>query len=307
MSISRRFQILTTATAAFVVAVALASPAGAATRVGQSCTTGATSGPQLSFQSTVASGASYTAPTSGVVTRWGSRQTFTGTPPVYAKLAIGTGAVGSITLNSQGALQTLRQNVDEAFAERLPITAGQSIGINGWPASPICTGLDPAFNFAYYAGDPTLIAPGITFVPNTGAGVVVNVWADIEADVDADGFGDETQDKCPQSAAFQIACPVLSVGQQLSATGSAIKILGTASEDATLVATAKTKIGRKTVTFKTKATKFKAGKLKTLTLKLSAKVKAALKSGKNLKTTVTLSGNGVANTATATGRITLSK
>lgn len=307
MLISRRFQIILTTTAALAAALVLAAPSGAATRVGQSCTTGLSSGPPLSFQSTIASGTSYTAPTSGVITRWGSKQNYAVFPPVYARLALASGGVGSIKVDSFGSIGLMRNGVDEVFAERIPIAAGQSIGIWAFPAAPLCSGLDPANSFAYYSGDPTLIAPGLTFAPTSGTGVLINVWADVEADVDGDGYGDETQDACPQSAAYQIACPVLAISQQLSANSKQISILATASENASLTATAKVKIGRKTVTIKGKATTFTAGKLKSIKLKLPASVKKSLKSGKKLTASVTLTGNGIANTATATGKVKLKK
>jgi hypothetical protein len=135
------------------------------------------------------------------------------------------------------------------------------------------------------------------------------IWAQLEADADGDGYGDDTQDKCPQSAAFQNACPVLAISQQLSASSKQIKVLATASVNTSLTATATTKISsKKTVTFKSKASAFSAGQLKTVKLSLPSSVKsalAALKKSKKLKVTVTLSGNGLANTATSVKSISL--
>ena len=47
------------------------------------------------------------------------------------------------------------------------------------------------------------------FVPSPGGQLALA--ATVEPDVDIDGFGDETQDKCPQSAQHQEACPPLTL------------------------------------------------------------------------------------------------
>jgi hypothetical protein len=139
------------------------------------------------------------------------------------------------------------------------------------------------------------------------------LWAYEEPDVDGDGYGDETQDKCPQSATYALTpCPVLSISQQVSTTSKQINILAAASVDTQLTAVAVVsipKIGKKKakrVTIQGKAQPFSAGKLKTIKLKLPSSVKSALKK-KKLSTAVTISGNGLANTATVTSKVKLKR
>lgn len=49
----------------------------------------------------------------------------------------------------------------------------------------------------------------------------------IEPDADGDGYGDETQDKCPQSALAQVACPVVKLSVSASAKKKQATILVT--------------------------------------------------------------------------------
>lgn len=51
----------------------------------------------------------------------------------------------------------------------------------------------------------------------------------VEPDVDGDGFGDETQDKCPQSAQYQTTCPVIALGITANAGKKSIFVQATTS------------------------------------------------------------------------------
>jgi hypothetical protein len=50
-------------------------------------------------------------------------------------------------------------------------------------------------------------ALGETRRVSTSIGLGVPLTATVEDDRDGDGYGDETQDRCPQSAAYQAECP----------------------------------------------------------------------------------------------------
>lgn len=91
-----------------------------------------------------------------------------------------------------------------SFAERLPIRAGERIALES-PA-----GADAAF---FLAGSVGRIATPIPADDTTVSPVAVGpylpmVSAVIEPDADRDGYGDETQDRCPNDPAVQAACPV---------------------------------------------------------------------------------------------------
>lgn len=188
--------------------------------------------------------------------------------------------------------------------------AGSVLGISSFNSNnPICAGLSSDNTTIAFTGsfDPSSFPTLDTTIPGWRAAV----WATVEADADGDGYGDETQDKCPQSAAFQNPCPVLSISQQLSASKTQISVLAASSIDAQLVAVAVVsipKIGKKKtrrVTIQGKGVEFTAGQLKRLTLKLPSSVKSALKKKGKLGATVTLSGTGIANTASVTGKVTI--
>ena len=111
-----------------------------------------------------------------------------------------------------GILRSPAANAISTFDERLPIKAGDVLGVD---PSPVAQSL------AYYeAGNPALLqwnpgrlADGETpRAPNTMAGpgeLLIN--ADIEPDADGDGYGDETQDLCPEDADFHVACARIKV------------------------------------------------------------------------------------------------
>lgn len=280
-----------------------AGTASAATTVGQTCNTNS-GAPLTIFQSSVSAGASYTVPSSGVITKWGANRTgSTGTS--IGALIFGTNAGGQWTITKRTPFESIPESVSTEFPARLSVAAGEVLGITIYNSTAfMCNSLGLADVIDYNGSFSDV---GAVFAPTQIPQVRLPVWATLEADADLDGYGDETQDKCPQSAEFQNPCPVLAISQQLSANAKQISILATASVNASLTATAKVKVGRKTVTIKGKATAFTAGKLKTIKLKLPSSVKSALKSGKKLTASVTLTGSGLANTATVTGKVKLRK
>jgi hypothetical protein len=110
------------------------------------------------------------------------------------------------TFISTRAVRTPASIGVESFPTRQPIEAGDYVGLEAGPQSGV--GLSNAGT----AGDtaagwqatpdghiaaPVAVAGGITFAYN----------ADVEPDADHDGYGDETQDKCPTDASTQDVCP----------------------------------------------------------------------------------------------------
>ena len=97
------------------------------------------------------------------------------------------------------------------FATRLPIEAGDLIGLDVVDADDFVL-LRTMYNHppgsgAVYAYTILRIGDGATVTPLASqANFEVLLNADIESDADGDGFGDETQDQCPTSAATQALC-----------------------------------------------------------------------------------------------------
>lgn len=290
--------------AALSTVLVLASSAGAATTIGSKCVSN-NGAPSTLFTTGTANGESYVVPSNGVLTAWGTDRTQDPNPAAVAAV-LGSPTGPNWVVLSSTAYETVPGSSAASFLARLPVSAGQTLGsATFFSGSPVMCSTSNVSDVGVYFGNP--VAIGVPFAPVSITTYKAAIWATIEPDGDGDGYGDESQDKCPQSAAWQNPCPVLKIGQLLSATSTEIKILASTTVDTTLTATATVTIASKTkATFKSKATAFTASKFKTIKLKLPTSVKNALKK-KSLKATVTLTGNGIANTATATSKVTLKK
>jgi hypothetical protein len=153
-------------------------------------------------------GASYTAPSAGVVTSWST---------------VGGGAAGTTRLLFfvPGALANHRTLVGKSdfmavpstfgvvntFPARIPVQAGWQLGLGISVTGQACAinagiagdviGTQAGFN-ADAATDMTL---------SDTAAYRPDISAVLEPDVDGDLYGDISQDLCPQSATTQAACP----------------------------------------------------------------------------------------------------
>lgn len=303
-----RIRLLNSSLAVLTALAAVATTAGAATQIGQKCSV-TSSGPPVMFQTAVTAGESYTVPASGILTSWGvNASTWGSTSMLAATLGGPAGAQWTVIRTTPFQLTTA--NAVNEFPARMPVSAGQILGISAYNSNALMCGTSDPADTITNAG--TFTPAGGSFSPSTVNTFRVGVWAVVEPDVDGDGFGDDSQDKCPQSAAFQNACPVLAISQQLSATSKQISILATASVDTQLTAVAVVSIPRigkakaRRVTIQGTAQPFSAGVLRRIKLSLPSSVRATLKQ-KSLGAAVTISGVGIANNATVTGKVTLKK
>lgn len=207
--------IASIATAAILMVLAAAPAAMAATEFGDTCTADkAIPGSYtLVTNSSPGSGLPLSAPVTGVITKVKLKS---GVPipfsvPETVKLLRPAGgdsytAVNQVPVQVTGA---------EASAEtRMPVQVGDKLGVYG---PPFQIGESSVAGLALYCDEvPGLLGAALGEV---GFGATANfanaaegrvpLSAVIEPDLDADGFGDETQDKCPQSAALQTPCPVI--------------------------------------------------------------------------------------------------
>jgi len=100
----------------------------------------------------------------------------------------------------------------------------------------------------------------------------------LEPDADSDGFGDETQDKCPQLASAQTACPLIAVN---AVTGvkrkGAVVVLITTDNAAPVTVTGTVNLGKgRKAKLSSKAKAVTPGTVTRFTLKFPKKLKAAL-------------------------------
>ncbi len=268
------------------VAAAIYGPPGAsaATEFGSQCPS--TDGePGYTFVS-VGHGAGsplpVAAPVSGVITRWTSNTSLevpAEAGGVYAQRLLlfrATGVPNQLTLIAQSDPGALSGPAN-TYLTRIPVQAGDFLGIAGSLITLVCGTSDPADQLAAIPSAVPL-AIGST---STGAPVdefEVPIVAAIEPDVDGDGYGDETQDGCPQSAAYQTACPVVLL-DGLTQTGAKwVKVAIATSVAAQVKVTGSVKLGKggsvklgpvtRTVT---------PGRITKVTFKFPAKLKKRLK------------------------------
>ena len=121
-------------------------------------------------------------------------------------MAASGGVSGDFAVVAISAPASLRPGTN-VVDTRLPVAAGDRLGIDGDPQAGVLYCTTPN---SFDKGAVILpgAAPGATVQTDlTTAKISLPLMATIEPDADGDGYGDETQDHCPQSAATQVACP----------------------------------------------------------------------------------------------------
>jgi hypothetical protein len=156
--------------------------------------------------------ATYVAPQSGVITRFAHRANAVVGQVRAIVFADGATATQK-TVAAVSAKMTVTPNSLNIFEVRLPIKAGQRVGL-GFTANDmacaVATGVagdatmvkapfDPDTSTSFVAAGVLSGAPGVTFRPN--------ISAVLESDVDGDGYGDISQDGCTQSGTMTAVCP----------------------------------------------------------------------------------------------------
>ncbi|HEX3174484.1 MAG TPA: hypothetical protein VHQ43_09760 [Solirubrobacterales bacterium] len=105
---------------------------------------------------------------------------------------------------AESAVETVVPGTN-SFPTRIPVTEGNSIGLYGPNETLFCAKEAGAVSVLYQGS----VGIGETRVFKAAVETGAPVTAVVEPDRDADGYGDETQDACPQSAALQTPCPAV--------------------------------------------------------------------------------------------------
>lgn len=195
-----------------VLALALvgAPSASAATEVGDECAGDSASGTFTLVPEARASGGVLPlwAPSGGVVTRWKVNSAYP-TPVLEAMGVFRPLEAGKFELIGESDEETVKSGAN-AFPTRLPVQAGDRLGLLPVEEeSPLyCATSD---NGDHTWSRPGSIGIGAPHVFSAGVKVRVPLVSVIEPDRDGDGYGDETQDKCPQSVAYQGPCPTIAL------------------------------------------------------------------------------------------------
>ncbi|MBS1676024.1 MAG: hypothetical protein JST08_01440 [Actinobacteria bacterium] len=259
-----------------------------------------------------------TAPVSGVITEWKVNSS------QEAKLE--AGFAGEFPRIFQPRLLVLRRESPESFnvvaeasggplnlsgtntyLSRVPVQAGDYLGLAGNPYALFCETKNEADTFGYTIGGTPV---GSTFKVQFAKSLQVPVVARIEPDVDGDGYGDETQDQCPQSAAYQTACPVVTVSSLSMSHPKAVTVYVAISLSAPVAVTGTVKLGKdKTTTLRSRAQTVAPGTLARFNLAFTKPVLKTLKAlttKKSLTVTVAASATNLTGTqSTATSKLKL--
>ncbi len=292
------------AAAAMLVALAVAPTAGAATEFGDTCAGDDTApGPySLVTLSSPGAGLSLTAPVSGVITKVKVQNQipFPFTVPTLVKVLRSVGGNNYTAIN-QVAVQV--GSGQTAVDTRMPVQTGDRLGLRGTPFS--------------YEGSPI---EGISIyceeIPGTlgailgevGVGSTANfegvtegrvpLAAVIEPDADNDGYGDETQDKCPQSATSQIACPLIVLDASPLAGKKAVKVYVATSNEGPVSVQGTVNLGKgEKATLKAGPKAVYPGKIASFKLKFNGKLTDRLEElepSKKLTLKITASATNVA-------------
>jgi len=224
-----------------------ASGASAATEVGSNCTP--TGAEELTFTQISQTGPlPTTVPAAGVISQWRTSfpsggeplppDLFTATLKVFRALG-GPNVFQVVGESSAGGLRS----GTNAFLTRIPVQAGDRLGLVGSPFTLYCTTGNPGdvIGFSEFFSSPV----GGTQQFEVDVGFQTPVLALVEPDVDGDGFGDETQDKCPQSAAYQVPCPIVTITAVTSPPGKgAVTVLAATSLGAPVTVKGTVKLGK---------------------------------------------------------------
>jgi len=222
--------------------------ASAATEVGSSCAAEeVTSG--VTFAS-LANGGPFpaTVPSAGVITSWALNNNSTVPPGILSqalKVFHPTGTPTQYQVVGESAASPISPGVNR-FDTRIPVNAGDFLGASGTYEGEVysfyCITGNPVDRFAVFLGSPSA-GTTVNSVAES-EGLQSPVTARVEADADGDGFGDETQDKCPQSKALQTPCPTVTLSASSIVKKGFARVLITSNVQASVTVAGKVKLGK---------------------------------------------------------------
>lgn len=275
------------AVAIVVGAFARVSTASAATEFGSGCAAD-TFAPFQSLIS-VAHGPTsplpVAAPTAGVITEWKLNVDLSELAPeeeaelgnALAQQLVVMRPAGPDHYTVVGKAETSALDITgvNSYPADIPVQQGDLLGLSGG-FTLVCSTEDPGDAVAPFFGSAPIGATVETEAPATEA--QVPVVARIEPDVDGDGSGDETQDKCPQSPNYQAPCPVVTINSKPIAGRGLVTLYVATSLSAPVGVTATVLLGKgRDATITAPAQSVTPGSLTAFRLALTRQVRKALK------------------------------
>jgi len=285
-----------------------AAGASAATEAGNRCVgnSGAENSTVYAIANAPGDPLSATIPVDGVISHW-SFNVIPVDPNLIAqrlKIFRPTGVPNQFQVIGESSQEPLLGGLN-TFSTRIPVHAGDFIGttgtVEGNDAAVYCNTGNPGERLGAFSGNPQLNS---TATSETEASTVqVPITVSIEPDADNDGFGDETQDGCPQSAAYQTACPVVTLSASASASKKFVTVVLTGSVAANATVNGKVTLGKgKKATLKGGTKAVAPGAFTKFKLKFPAKLIKRLKElppSKKLTLKVTSTAPNLAGAPTA--------
>lgn len=303
-----RLKLVPAAVAAALAILLLgAGSASAATEAGNNCVGNKTAAATvIALTNGPSSPLPTTIPSNGVVTRW--RVSVIPVPPdVIAtetlKILRPTGVPKQFQVVGESAPVSLVSGTS-IHATRIPVQAGDYIGgsvnSSGTTGGLFCETGDPGDRAGFIPENPGIGATGTVALEEGGFQLPIVV--SIEPDADNDGFGDETQDACPQSATTQGACPAVVLSTTKLVRKGSVTVVVTSSTAAPVTVKGVVKLGKgKKANLNGGTQTLAPGVLGRFTLKFTKKVKAKLKElppKRSVRLNVTVSGASVAGAIT---------
>jgi hypothetical protein len=287
------------ATAALLVFV---PPAVAATQAGNQCIGNRSAENTTLFGAANAPGNPLPAsvPVNGVITSWALNivPIPSGLLSQALKVIRPTGAPNQYQVIGESAQGFLNSGVN-TFQTRIPVHAGDRFGSFGFAEGQgfglYCETTNPGDRAGVLLGNPPLNS--IVTSAGEEGNLQVPIVVSVEPDADGDGFGDETQDKCPLSAAVQTECPAVSVEASKIVKKGSVVILVTVSSPAPVKVTGTVKLGGKKVELSAPKRNLAPGKLGRFTLSFPSKLKSKLEelsSRQSLKLKVVAAATNIA-------------
>lgn len=150
---------------------------------------------------------SYVAPFSGVLTNYSTYTDTTGGSVQVLVLKAGVDATHKVVA-AKSPKQVVAPSTLSSIPTRVSIKAGERIGMGFGQSGMACfigtSAADSSFSSSPFDADQSADFPYTGFELTGGR---PNVSAVLEPDVDGDGYGDISQDLCPQSKLTAATCP----------------------------------------------------------------------------------------------------
>ncbi|HST68140.1 MAG TPA: hypothetical protein VLI94_00605 [Solirubrobacterales bacterium] len=292
--------------AALAISLLGATSASAATEFGTNCTANRAEESPYTVIQLAQNGGQTVAPSSGVVTKWKIRLI---PAPVFLpqqlKIFRPTASPTQFQVVGESAMSNVGGG-ENVFTTRIPIQAGDRLGLFGFGTpygALFCQGPEtenPGNSIGFILGNPTTGTTAAVAGVETEA--LVPVSATIEPDADADGFGDETQDACPQSAATQVACPPVALSTSKQIRKGSVTIVVTSSTAAPVTVKGVASLGKgKKAKLNGGTQNLVPGALSKFTLRFTKGLKNKLKElppKQSVRLNVTVAGTSVAGAVT---------